>query len=409
MRKVFEELNDAAAVKALHYPEGLTVEYKGEVPRPKSLAKTCCAFANTSGGLLVVGIENPKAEGAVPKCFPGVPALSDPVRKIETTLANTIVPAANVETKRMTFRGEKSEELCYVAVLVEPSDDLHQVSIDDVGTFYRRVGSNSVPMSSEEIRTRLEAASRFSQLLDNRMAERLAQLSSSEPFLYAAVAPDSPFAAPVLDPSAPEFRGQLQRRLEGVGRLTRGGKVEPSNRGCRSASPYPADYTELAVGRDGVCDLLDRPAIGPPESFVDRESGTYSHGSLGFVRRMKQDETGGMVGNEVWAERLASDFSQFLGLSAAALRLMGYGGRLRIKATFAPADGHSLVLMVPYNRSEMQRKLDGGRLDIEARASVPMLEADPRATVRALELRLFESFGVENIREDVERAIEGAR
>ena len=171
------------------------------------------------------------------------------------------------------------------------------------------------------------------------------------------------------------------------------GRVEPSNRGCRSASPYPADYTEFAVGRDGVCELLDRPAIGSPENFVDRESGTYSHGSLGFVRRMRQEDTAG-DGRKRGAGRAIGQrpFAVLGHLCRGARRLMGYGGRLKIKATFEPADGHSLVLMVPYNRTEMQRKLDGGRLDIEASASVPNVgsrSAGDRACAGAEALREF--------------------
>lgn len=60
MREVFEGPTDAAAIRALRQYEALTMEYKGEVPRPNFLAKMGCAFANTNDGILMVGGRGPK-------------------------------------------------------------------------------------------------------------------------------------------------------------------------------------------------------------------------------------------------------------------------------------------------------------------------------------------------------------
>jgi len=37
------------------FPEGLRIEYKRDMPENMDAAKTICAFANTQGGILLLG------------------------------------------------------------------------------------------------------------------------------------------------------------------------------------------------------------------------------------------------------------------------------------------------------------------------------------------------------------------
>ena len=42
------------------FSEGLRIEYKREFPQNVDLAKTICAFANSAGGILLIGVEADK-------------------------------------------------------------------------------------------------------------------------------------------------------------------------------------------------------------------------------------------------------------------------------------------------------------------------------------------------------------
>ena len=42
----------------LTHPEGKTLEFKQDLSAPKNILKTVTAFANTAGGILLIGIED---------------------------------------------------------------------------------------------------------------------------------------------------------------------------------------------------------------------------------------------------------------------------------------------------------------------------------------------------------------
>lgn len=160
MLHVYDRLQTGRQIQELRFPEGLSVEYKENLRSPRSLGKDCCAFANTNGGLLVIGVEDPPSEGMAPREFPGVVAVPDPVEQIDGILANSITPRVSYESKSLEFSDHEGETRLYVLVYVQPSALLHQVSLGDLGTFYRRAGRNSVPMSPLEIQQRVEAVVR---------------------------------------------------------------------------------------------------------------------------------------------------------------------------------------------------------------------------------------------------------
>ena len=59
---------DADSLRALIAEgEGVRLEFKRGLPRPERLARTLCAFANTRGGLLVVGVEDNGRPYGVPR------------------------------------------------------------------------------------------------------------------------------------------------------------------------------------------------------------------------------------------------------------------------------------------------------------------------------------------------------
>ncbi len=45
-------------LELLKNPESKTLEFKGDLSSPEGILRTIIAFANTSGGILVIGVED---------------------------------------------------------------------------------------------------------------------------------------------------------------------------------------------------------------------------------------------------------------------------------------------------------------------------------------------------------------
>ncbi len=102
MIEIFDELRTCEDVRALRdrgIGEGLRMDYKEDLKLTKSgrkeLAKDVCALANTEGGLLVIGVRDPKPEGEPPKPedFVGMAAKETLARDVESSLLGSIAPA----------------------------------------------------------------------------------------------------------------------------------------------------------------------------------------------------------------------------------------------------------------------------------------------------------------------------
>ena len=402
MRRLYDGLNGPEAVQTFRQPEGLSIEYKAEVPRAKSLAKECCAFANTNGGLLIVGVADPR-EGVAPTEFPGVPVNPDPVQRIEGMLVNSITPPVRYASKPVVFQNEEGEERCYVLLHVEPSDELHQVSVDDVGTFYRRVGSSSVPMGPYEIRQRVEAVLEASRRQRERIRERLKELPDDFALAYTAVMPDTPFVGSTLDPASAQFREAVNGLIQQLTLST----FEPSSGGCRSTYPYEGVFREVSVGRDGLCELVDSQVTNnPAEPYEFLDTGGYSQRPLGFVYKARHSPDPDISGHLLWVDPLLTRLGEFLKLSCSALRLMGYEGRVSISTVIRPTPHSSLVLRIPYNDTMLERALDTGSLvRSETSSHIRDVEAGIESILRGMSVRVFESFGAERLSPDAEEAL----
>ena len=71
--------------KLLNQHEGKTLEFKRDLSSPKSILKTLVAFANTAGGLLLIGIDDNKK----------MIGIGDPLaieEKLTSLIADNIVP-----------------------------------------------------------------------------------------------------------------------------------------------------------------------------------------------------------------------------------------------------------------------------------------------------------------------------
>jgi ATP-dependent DNA helicase RecG len=134
-----------AAILDIDEETGL-VEFKIQAPRPAELAERICGMANTrTGGTILFGIEN--AERAVV----GLARPHETIDRIWTALrlVKPAVPLRDEEPVLCRFRGAQ-----LVALQIAPNTgELFQAG----GIFHIRKGSQTVPMTKEEIETRLAA------------------------------------------------------------------------------------------------------------------------------------------------------------------------------------------------------------------------------------------------------------
>ncbi|MGD0887595.1 MAG: ATP-binding protein [Thermodesulfovibrionales bacterium] len=69
------------------HEEGFILEYKREFPNNEILAKTIAAFANTFGGLLIIGVNAPAGKPIPP--FEGI--MFDHLQKYEEQIENIVL------------------------------------------------------------------------------------------------------------------------------------------------------------------------------------------------------------------------------------------------------------------------------------------------------------------------------
>lgn len=82
--------------------EGLRVEYKRDFPKNEDLAKSVCAFANSEGGIILIGVEANK-ESNVPTDIPGISMEKGLEEKVSSICLSHILPRIMPEIKLCSF------------------------------------------------------------------------------------------------------------------------------------------------------------------------------------------------------------------------------------------------------------------------------------------------------------------
>lgn len=86
--------------------EGPRLEFKRGLPRPERIARTLCAFANTKGGLLVVGVEDDGAPYGVPR--PG-----EVVRQLREVGREVLEPPVGLQASTLKL-ADKAVVVCAI-------------------------------------------------------------------------------------------------------------------------------------------------------------------------------------------------------------------------------------------------------------------------------------------------------
>ncbi len=87
------------------FSEGLRIEYKKEFPRNLKLAETICAFANTQGGIILIGVEADKKTNK-PKNVSGIELNDGLEEKIVNLCLSHISPSLTPEVKVVDFKSD---------------------------------------------------------------------------------------------------------------------------------------------------------------------------------------------------------------------------------------------------------------------------------------------------------------
>ncbi len=125
-------IDEATLIEIIARGENEKVEFKRS-PDPHSLAETICAFLNTDGGIIIVGVTD---EGKI--------VGTETKKAIEklTIALGSIRPYPEIKTKKMNL-GKKS----VLIIKVNKSDKIHTYR----NLVYVRIGASNRPLSLEEI------------------------------------------------------------------------------------------------------------------------------------------------------------------------------------------------------------------------------------------------------------------
>ena len=136
----WEELEELVAEGRV---EGPALDFKKEIPSAnEKIAKTICAFANATGGLIIFGGEYDDQKTRKLKSFPGVSLTPNFDSRVEQ-IAMNLRPRVTVELSKPINIPGKTDKVVYV-LLVHPGQ-LQPHQMED-GRFMVRYGSQSGPL-----------------------------------------------------------------------------------------------------------------------------------------------------------------------------------------------------------------------------------------------------------------------
>jgi len=136
-------------------PEGPTLDYKVEIPN--DLGKLVAAFANTLGGLIVLGVKAHKTNNEPDWPPTGMPKVIGIEERITSICQDTIYPPVRPEISPIIDNPDGSGKVLAIIRVIESREAPHAVK----GFVYERVGSQGRPYFFSQI-------DRIKHLLDRR-------------------------------------------------------------------------------------------------------------------------------------------------------------------------------------------------------------------------------------------------
>lgn len=203
--KIFDPFNkhiddidalDLAVLKTIQ--EGWYIEYKQEIPKSESIAKSVSAMANSYGGWVFYGIQEESKENSVAGAFLGldIESIDSTLQKVRQAVAAAISPDCHYEIKVVHGPCEEiglTESKCIICIAVPQS--IEAPHVHSKGVIYRRVADGSEPVPETDRHMIEKMFQRSSKTIDSftKWIERDPELSEEEsdaPYLRLLIAPN---------------------------------------------------------------------------------------------------------------------------------------------------------------------------------------------------------------------------
>jgi hypothetical protein len=126
-------------------PESDRHDFKLGLQEPKGTTKICCAFANSFGGFLVVGVGEKSKRFKIEGVEPSAELYGELIAKVKADPDIAISPPKTITIPEAT-------KLVYVFEIPQSPRRPHLPTKVDERVFWKRLGSNCVPMTLEEVR-----------------------------------------------------------------------------------------------------------------------------------------------------------------------------------------------------------------------------------------------------------------
>jgi len=177
-------------------PESHILDYKaGNYSDSGELAKDICAFANTNGGYLIIGVqEGVKDEKRVPMKIVGVENHPDLQKRLCDMIINSISSRPLVNFSKPIPMPD-SDKVILIIYTPKSFDSLHMVMVKGKYQFkyYKRYHDQNVPMDEYEVRMRYEHLNKSEQIVEKRLIEIdekiHAKLKPSDASVFIALSP----------------------------------------------------------------------------------------------------------------------------------------------------------------------------------------------------------------------------
>ncbi len=121
-------------VDLLRRPEGKTLEFKRDLSSPEGVLKTVVAFANTAGGVVVIGVQD-KTRHVV-----GIPKPREIEERVANLISDSIAPRLVPDLQLLSWR---NRSVVAVEVFPSPIRPYHVVQEGEARGTYVRVGSTN--------------------------------------------------------------------------------------------------------------------------------------------------------------------------------------------------------------------------------------------------------------------------
>ena len=271
-------------------PEDKTIEYKLELPRKgnaeeaEEFLRDVSAFANTSGGDIIYGIQEKEGESGMPDKAVGLEGVTGDAeqRRLEDIVRTGLAPPLTVHTKRIP----EFPKGPVIVFRIPPSFSApHMITHKKKGDsrFYVRTSTGRESLAVEQIRLAFIASENLSERIRNFRAHRLSQIIADEtPVLLEKGARFVVHLIPLAafhPTSTPEivFTGEVEKKIRNA---ERGSSFRYNFDGYLAYSLGEEDKnrTYLQVFRRGEVEYVDCNILGDKEhktiSYIAYEEDT---------------------------------------------------------------------------------------------------------------------------------------